>query len=229
MVEKKLLPSILNANFWNLGELVRATLEGGADGLHMDVMDGHFVPNLTFGPMVVGAVSKKVQTFIDSHLMIENPSQYIPEFVKNGSDAISVHWETERHLHRTVSLIKELGSLAGVVINPATPVEFLEEILPFVDYVLVMSVNPGFGGQKFIETSFRKIEKLKNLLVKLGLENSVAIEVDGGIKLHNVEDVLKAGADWIVVGSAIFSSENPQEVRKNTEKFKEKIEKFKLT
>jgi len=229
MVEKKLLPSILNANFWNLGELVRATLEGGADGLHMDVMDGHFVPNLTFGPMVVGAVSKKVQTFIDSHLMIENPSQYIPEFVKNGSDAISVHWETERHLHRTVSLIKELGSLAGVVINPATPVDFLEEILPFVDYVLVMSVNPGFGGQKFIETSFRKIEKLKNLLVKLGLENSVAIEVDGGIKLHNVEDVLKAGADWIVVGSAIFSSENPQEVRENTEKFKEKIEKFKLT
>jgi len=229
MVEKKLLPSILNANFWNLGELIRATLEGGADGLHMDVMDGHFVPNLTFGPMVVGAVSKKVQTFIDSHLMIENPSQYIPEFVKNGSDAISVHWETERHLHRTVSLIKELGSLAGVVINPATPVDFLEEILPFVDYVLVMSVNPGFGGQKFIETSFRKIENLKNLLVKLGLENSVAIEVDGGIKLHNVEDVLKAGADWIVVGSAIFSSENPQEVRENTEKFKEKIEKFKLT
>jgi len=228
MVEKKLLPSILNANFWNLGELIRATLEGGADGLHMDVMDGHFVPNLTFGPMVVGAVSKKVQTFIDSHLMIENPSQYIPEFVKNGSDAISVHWETERHLHRTVSLIKELGSLAGVVINPATPVEFLEEILPFVDYVLVMSVNPGFGGQKFIETSFRKIEKLKNLLVKLGLENSIAIEVDGGIKLHNVEDVLKAGADWIVVGSAIFSSENPQEVKENTEKFKEKIEKFKL-
>ena len=225
-VEKKLLPSILNANFWNLGELIKATLEGGADGLHMDVMDGHFVPNLTFGPMVVGAVSKKVQTFIDSHLMIENPSQYIPEFVKNGSHAISVHWETERHLHRTVSLIKELDSLAGVVINPATPVEFLEEILPFADYVLVMSVNPGFGGQKFIGTSLRKIEKLKNLLVKLGLEDKVSIEVDGGIKLHNVEDVLKAGADWIVVGSAIFSSDNPNEVRANTERFKEKIEKF---
>jgi len=225
-VRKKLLPSILNANFWNLGELIKATLEGGADGLHMDVMDGHFVPNLTFGPMVVGAVSKMVQTFIDSHLMIENPSQYIPEFVKNGSSAISVHWETERHLHRTVSLIKELDSLAGVVINPATPVEFLEEILPFADYVLVMSVNPGFGGQKFIETSLRKIEKLKNLLVKLGLENKVSIEVDGGIKLHNVEDVLKAGADWIVVGSAIFSSDNPNEVKANTERFKEKIEKF---
>ena len=226
MVEKKLLPSILNANFWNLGELIKATLEGGADGLHMDVMDGHFVPNLTFGPMVVGAVSKKVQTFIDSHLMIENPTQYIPEFVKNGSNAISVHWETEKHLHRTVSLIKELGSLAGVVINPATPVEFLEEILPFVDYILIMSVNPGFGGQRFIGTSLRKIEKLKNLLIKLNLEEKVAIEVDGGIKLHNVEDVLKAGADWIVVGSAIFSSENPLEVRENTEKFKEKIEKF---
>jgi len=225
-VEKKLLPSILNANFWNLGELIKATLKGGADGLHMDIMDGHFVPNLTFGPKVVGAVSKKVQTFIDSHLMIENPSQYIPEFVKNGSNAISVHWETERHLHRTVSLIKELDSLAGVVINPATPVEFLEEILPFADYVLVMSVNPGFGGQKFIGTSLRKIEKLKNLLVKLGLENKVSIEVDGGIKLHNVEDVLKAGADWIVVGSAIFSSDNPNEVKANTERFKERIEKF---
>jgi len=225
-VRKKLLPSILNANFWNLGELIKATLEGGADGLHMDIMDGHFVPNLTFGPMVVGVVSKMVQTFIDSHLMIENPSQYIPEFVKNGSSAISVHWETERHLHRTVSLIKELDSLAGVVINPATPVEFLEEILPFADYILVMSVNPGFGGRKFIETSLRKIEKLKNLLVKLGLENKVSIEVDGGIKLHNVEDVLKAGADWIVVGSAIFSSDNPNEVKANTERFKERIEKF---
>ena len=227
VIERKLLPSILNADFWKLGDLIKATLENGADGLHMDVMDGHFVPNLTFGPMVVGAVSKKIQTFIDSHLMIENPSQYIPEFVKNGSNAISIHWETEKHLHRTVSLIKELGSFAGVVINPATPVEFLEEILPFVDYVLIMSVNPGFGGQKFIKTSLRKIEKLKNYLVRLGLENKVAIEVDGGIKLHNVEDVLKAGADWIVVGSAIFSSNNPREVGENTERFKEKLLKYK--
>jgi len=226
VVEKKLLPSILNADFWKLGELIEATLEGGADGLHMDIMDGHFVPNLTFGPTVVEAVSKRVKTFIDSHLMIENPSQYISYFVKGGSNAVSVHWETEKHLHRTVSLIKELGSLAGVVINPSTPVEVLEEILPFVDYVLVMSVNPGFGGQKFIETSLRKIEKLKNFLVRLGLENRVAIEVDGGIKLHNVEDVLKVGADWIVVGSAIFSSDNPREVKENTERFKEKLTKY---
>ncbi len=226
MVEKKLLPSILNADFWKLGELVKATLEGGADGLHMDVMDGHFVPNLTFGPSVVGAVAKKVNTFIDSHLMIEEPSRYLEEFVKNGSAAISVHWETENHLHRTVSRIRELGSLAGVVINPATPVEFLEEILPFVDYVLVMSVNPGFGGQKFIPTSLRKIEKLKNLVVELGLEGKVAIEVDGGIKLNNVEDVLRAGADWIVVGSAIFSSDRAEEVKTNTERFKEKLLKF---
>jgi ribulose-phosphate 3-epimerase len=226
MAEKKLLPSILNADFWKLGELVEATLRGGADGLHMDIMDGHFVPNLTFGYSIVGNVAKRVNTFIDSHLMIENPSQYIPEFVKNGSNAVSVHWETERHLHRTVSLISSLNALSGVVINPATPVEFLEDILPFVDYVLVMSVNPGFGGQKFIPTSLRRIERLKNLLVKLGLEDKVAIEVDGGIKLNNVEDVLKAGADWIVVGSAIFSSDNPQEVEDNTKRFKEIIEKY---
>lgn len=226
MAEKKLLPSILNADFWKLGELIEATLRGGADGLHMDIMDGHFVPNLTFGYSIVGNVAKRVNTFIDSHLMIENPSQYIPEFVKNGSNAVSVHWETERHLHRTVSLISSLNALSGVVINPATPVEFLEDILPFVDYVLVMSVNPGFGGQKFIPTSLRRIERLKNLLVKLGLEDKVAIEVDGGIKLNNVEDVLKAGADWIVVGSAIFSSDNPQEVEDNTKRFKEIIEKY---
>lgn len=226
MVKKKLLPSILNADFWNLGALVEATLRGGADGLHMDVMDGHFVPNLTFGPTVVGALAKRTNTFIDSHLMIENPSQYIPQFVKQGSTAVSVHWESERHLHRTVSLIKELGALAGVVINPATPIGFLEEILPFCDYVLIMSVNPGFGGQKFIPTSLGKIEKLKNLLVKLGLQDRVALQVDGGIKLHNLEDVLKAGADWIVVGSAIFSSDNPQQVEDNTKRFKEIIEKY---
>jgi ribulose-phosphate 3-epimerase len=169
-------------------------------------------------------VAQKVDTFIDSHLMIENPSFYIPEFVKNGSKAISVHWETERHLHRTVSLIKELGASPGVVINPATPVDFLEEILPFVDYVLIMSVNPGFGGQKFINTSLRKIEKLKNLIEKMGV--NVTIEVDGGIKLNNIEDVIKAGAEWIVVGSAIFSSSDPQVVYENTLKFKEKLEKF---
>ncbi|RTZ68732.1 MAG: ribulose-phosphate 3-epimerase [Aquificaceae bacterium] len=226
MAEKKLLPSILNADFWNLGELILATLKGGADGLHMDVMDGHFVPNLTFGASIVGSVAKRVNTFIDSHLMVEEPSRWVEEFVKNGSNAVSVHWEAERHLHRTVSLIKSLDAKAGVVINPATPVGVLEEILPFADFILVMSVNPGFGGQRFISTSLRKIEKLKNILVRLGLEEKVAIEVDGGIKLNNVEDVLKAGADWIVVGSAIFSSSDPREVEDNTKRFKEVLEKF---
>jgi len=225
-MRKKLLPSILNADFWKLGPLVEATLRGGADGLHMDIMDGHFVPNLTFGPSVVKAVAKRVNSFIDSHLMIENPSFYIPQFIKSGSSAVSVHFESEKHLHRTISLIKEKGALAGVVINPATPITCLEEILYFIDYVLVMSVNPGFGGQKFIPTSIEKIEKLKNLLIRLNLEEKVAIEVDGGIKLTNIEDILKAGADWIVVGSAIFSSDNPADVEVNTARFKEIIQKY---
>ncbi|NPB05738.1 MAG: ribulose-phosphate 3-epimerase [Aquificae bacterium] len=225
-VEKKLLPSILNADFWNLGELVEAALEGGADGLHMDVMDGLFVPNLTFGPSVVEAVARRTETFVDSHLMIEEPARYAAAFVSAGSNAVSVHWEAERHLHRTLTAIREKGALAGVVINPATPVSVLEEVLPFTDFVLVMSVNPGFGGQKFIPTALKKVEKLKNLLAKLGLEDRVAVEVDGGIKLDNVEDVLRAGADWIVVGSAIFSSPDPRQVRDNAARFKEKLLKF---
>jgi ribulose-phosphate 3-epimerase len=227
MQGKKLLPSILNADFWQLGELIKATLQGGADGLHMDIMDGHFVPNLTFGPYVVAHITEHLkkeglysrEILIDSHLMIENPSEFIGNFIKAGSNAISVHWETEKHLHRTISHIKEKGSLAGVVINPATPVEFLNEILPFIDFVLIMSVNPGFGGQTFIKTTLKKIEKLAQLRKNLGL--SFAIEVDGGIKLSNVKDVLKAGADWLVVGSAIFSSSNPQEIEDNTKRFKE--------
>jgi len=224
-MEKKLLPSVLGADFWNLGELIEATLRGGADGLHMDVMDGHFVPNLTFGLPVVEAVAAKTGAFIDSHLMIEKVDQYAPAFARVSS-AVSIHAEATAHLHRAVGFLSENGAKAGVAINPATPLWTLEEILPFVDFVLVMSVNPGFGGQSFIRTSLKKIERLKNLLVELGLGERVAVEVDGGIKLNNLTDVLSAGADWIVVGSAIFSSSDPREVEENTRRFKEAILKF---
>lgn len=206
-----LAPSILSANFACLERDIREAEEAGADLLHVDVMDGRFVPNITVGIPVVESIRKVTELPLDVHLMIVEPEKYIPEFIKAGADWVSFHFEAAVHHHRIVEQIKELGAKAGIVINPSTPVSFLEEILPYLDFVLVMSVNPGFGGQRFIPTSVEKIKKLKSLKEELNRE--LLIEVDGGIKVENVESVLKAGADVIVAGSAVFKGDISTNVR----------------
>ncbi len=198
----ELAPSILSADFARLAEQVAPALEAGATVLHVDVMDGHFVPNITIGPPVVAALRKHVTAPLDVHLMIENPEQYIPAFAAAGANWISVHQESTVHLDRAVELVRSHGCLAGVVINPATPVETLSEILPVVDYVLVMSVNPGFGGQKFIRRTLKKIRHLAELRQKHNL--SYRIEVDGGIALDTITEVVQAGAEVLVAGNAVF-------------------------
>ncbi len=198
----ELAPSILSADFARLAEEARTALQGGATLLHVDVMDGHFVPNITIGPPVVAALRKVVEAPLDVHLMIENPDQYIPAFVDAGADWISVHQEACRHLHRTLELIRGRGVRAGVVVNPATPVQTLGEVLEMVDFVLVMSVNPGFGGQKFIPASLEKIRKLGTMRNARGA--SFRIEVDGGIGLDTIGDVVRAGAEVLVAGNAVF-------------------------
>jgi ribulose-phosphate 3-epimerase len=203
----ELAPSILSADFSKLGEQVRAAVEGGASLVHLDVMDGHFVPNLTIGPPVVKSLRKVTDVPFDCHLMIENPDQFIPGFIDAGVDWISVHQETCVHLHRTLSFIKEKGALAGVVINPATPVQTLGEVLGMVDYVLVMSVNPGFGGQRFIPASLDKIRKLVTMRNAKGA--AFRIEVDGGVDMNTVAGVVKAGAEILVAGNAVFGSGDP--------------------
>jgi len=217
----KLAPSLLSADFSELKNEIRKAEEGGADLFHLDIMDGHFVPNLTFGPMIVKAIRKLTNLPLDSHLMISNPDQYIDEFREAGSDIITVHFEACTHLHRTITKIKQTGAKAGVSINPATPVNAIEEIIDYVDILLIMSVNPGFGGQKFIETSLRKIVQAKKMIMERNLD--VEIEVDGGIDLDNVELILEAGADIIVAGSSIFKSDD---VTKTVKKFKEKFLEF---
>jgi len=203
----ELAPSILAADFARLADQIRAAEEGGAGLLHMDVMDGHFVPNLTIGPPLVASVRKVTRLPLDCHLMVENPDLFIPAFRDAGADWISVHQEACVHLHRSLELIKQQDCLAGVVINPATPVETLTDILDIVDYVLVMSVNPGFGGQRFIRHSLEKIRRLATLRAQRGL--NFRIEVDGGVSLETVADVVRAGAEVLVAGSAVFGSGNP--------------------
>lgn len=200
----KISPSILSADFARLGDEVRAIDIGGADYIHVDVMDGHFVPNITIGPLVVDAVRKVTSKPLDVHLMIKNPDRYIPDFAKAGADLITVHQETVPHLHRTIQLIKSLGKRAGVSINPATPVSTLEVILDDLDLVLLMSVNPGFGGQSFIPATLAKIAELRQRIVQRGLK--VEIEVDGGVKADNIGSMAAAGADVFVAGSAVFST-----------------------
>lgn len=204
----ELAPSILSADFAHLAEQAQAAIEGGGTVLHVDVMDGHFVPNITIGPPVVASLRKATEVPLDCHLMIENPDQYIPEFVAAGADWISVHQEACVHLHRTLQLIRSHGAQVGVVINPATPVETLSEVLDLVDYVLVMSVNPGFGGQKFIPGALHKLRKLAELRTSRGL--NFRLEVDGGVALATVAEVVRAGAEILVAGNAVFGSGNPK-------------------
>lgn len=200
----KISPSILSADFARLGDEIRAIDLGGADYIHIDVMDGHFVPNITIGPLVVEAVRKVTAKPLDVHLMIENPDRYIPDFAKAGADLITVHQEAVPHLHRTIQLIKSLGKKAGVSINPATPVATLDVILDDLDLVLLMSVNPGFGGQSFIPATLAKISALRQRIQERGL--SVEIEIDGGVKADNIGEIAAAGADVFVAGSAVFST-----------------------
>jgi len=204
----KLAPSILSADFAALGQAIAAVERGGADLIHVDVMDGHFVPNITIGPPVVRSIKQIAKVPLDVHLMIMEPDRYLEAFVEAGAAMLSVHVEVLPHLHRTVHAIKALGAQAGVVLNPATPVAALTEIAADVDFVLVMSVNPGFGGQRFIPSSERKVTEVRALLDRVG--NRAPIEIDGGVDLKNIARVVAAGADIVVAGSAVFHSGDPE-------------------
>jgi len=205
----RLAPSILAADFANLASEIAAATRGGADQIHVDVMDGHFVPNITIGVPVVKSLRKATKLPLDVHLMITDPDRYIEPFIEAGANMVSVHVEVLPHLHRTITQIKKLGAKAGVVLNPSTPVASIGEIAADVDFVLVMSVNPGFGGQVFIPHSATKIAGVRALLDRAG--NRAPIEVDGGIDLTTVETVVKAGAEWLVAGQAIFGAANAEE------------------
>jgi len=208
----KIAPSILSADFSRLGEEVIAAEKAGADFIHVDVMDGHFVPNITIGPLVVKAVKRAVSIPLDVHLMIEDPDKYIQEFADSGADIITVHQEASVHLHRSIQNIRECGVRAAVSINPATPVSQIELILSDIDMVLLMSVNPGFGGQKFIPGVLSKIRELKKIISDNKYD--VEIEVDGGVTVDNVAQVVGAGADIVVMGSAFYNSDNYEETAK---------------
>jgi ribulose-phosphate 3-epimerase len=208
MSAAQIAPSILSADFARLASEIAAVERGGADLIHIDVMDGHFVPNITMGPTVVRAIKRVATRPLDVHLMIEEPDRYIADFRDAGADLISVHVEAARHLHRTISAIRKLGARPGVVINPSTPVSMIEEIAADVDFVLVMSVNPGFGGQTFIEHSLDKVRRVRQVLTAAG--SSAAIEIDGGIDLSTIANAVSAGATMLVAGNAIFGTADPE-------------------
>ncbi len=198
----EIAPSILSADFTRLAEAIDSVREGGAGLLHVDVMDGHFVPNITIGLPVVASIRKATDMVIDTHLMISDPGTYASEFVAAGADMVSVHVEADPHLHRTLSSIRDAGAKAGIAINPATPIDLLFEALPYADFVLLMSVNPGFGGQKFIPTMVDKLKRLRSMIDERGL--AVKIEIDGGIDENNIGTIVDAGAELVVAGSAVF-------------------------
>lgn len=205
----EIAPSILSADFTRLAEAIEAIREGGATVLHVDVMDGHFVPNITIGLPVVKSLRAATDMTIDTHLMISEPGRYAVEFVRAGADMVSVHVEADVHLHRTLIAIREAGAKAGIAINPATPLVSLEEALPYADFVLLMSVNPGFGGQSFVPTSLDKLRRLRQMIDERGLDTR--IEIDGGIDAENIAEICEAGAEIVVAGSAVFGGGRPTE------------------
>jgi ribulose-phosphate 3-epimerase len=213
---KKIAPSILSADLARLGDEVEEVIAAGADWIHVDVMDGHFVPNITIGPVVIKALKKVVSIPLDVHLMIENADQYLDAFIEAGADILTVQAEACTHLHRTVHAIKERGIRPGVALNPATPLESLAYILPDIDLVMIMTVNPGFGGQEFIPTMLPKIERLKGIITKQKL--NCEIEVDGGIKVENIKEVARRGVDIFVAGSGIFGARDRKEIIKRMRK-----------
>ena len=205
--EIKISPSILSADFSCLGKEIEAITNAGADYIHVDVMDGHFVPNISYGMPVIAAIKKHATKPLDVHLMIEKPERYIEEFAKVGADIITVHYESTVHLHRTLRQIKDAGCKAGVVLNITTPINVLEDILPECYMVLLMSINPGFGGQKFEDVTYQRIKKLRKLIDEQGLDTR--IEIDGGVTDKNIKKLVEAGADTFVAGSHVFKSDNP--------------------
>lgn len=216
----QIAPSILSADFSKISDAVKIAEESGADLIHIDVMDGHFVPNLTFGPQLVASLRKKTSLPLDVHLMIDNPRSFIPLFAKAGADWISIHVEASVHLHKDITLIKEYDKKAGLALNPATPLPLMNEILEELDFVLLMTVNPGWGSQEFIQSCHSKISQLRSWIREQKLE--IPIQIDGGVSLSNMEELIKDGADILVVGSAVFGEKNPREAITKMKKLAEK-------